>query len=118
MAGRSRERKILPFLNTRDASLIPVTHGVRWDMNERRRRILCVEDDRDAASLICEELSDRGFDVSVAYSGNDGLACILKDPPDIVLSDIGMPGMSGFELLEPVSYTHLPNVLHVSPGSG
>ena len=69
-------------------------------MSNRRRRILCVEDDRDTASLICEELTDRGFDVSIAYNGRDGLACILKDPPDIVLSDVGMPGMSGFELLE------------------
>jgi DNA-binding response OmpR family regulator len=69
-------------------------------MNERRRRILCVEDDRDTASLICEELTDRGFDVSAAYNGHDGLASIVKDPPDIVLSDITMPGMSGFELLE------------------
>jgi DNA-binding response OmpR family regulator len=69
-------------------------------MSNRRRRILCVEDDRDTASLICEELTDRGFDVAVAYNGRDGLASILKDPPDIVLSDIGMPGMSGFELLE------------------
>jgi DNA-binding response OmpR family regulator len=69
-------------------------------MNERRRRILCIEDDRDTASLICEELTDRGFDVTIAYDGRDGLACILKDPPDLVLSDVGMPGMSGFELLE------------------
>jgi DNA-binding response OmpR family regulator len=69
-------------------------------MNERRRRILCVEDDRESASLICEELTDRGFDAAAAYNGRDALACILKDPPDLVLSDIGMPGMSGFELLE------------------
>jgi DNA-binding response OmpR family regulator len=69
-------------------------------MNERRRRVLCVEDDRETACLLCEELADRGFDVVAAYNGHDGLASILKDPPDIVLSDIGMPGMSGFELLE------------------
>jgi DNA-binding response OmpR family regulator len=65
----------------------------------RRRRILCIEDDRDTASLICEELIDRGFEVQAAYNGRDGLAAILKEPPDLVLSDIGMPGMSGFELL-------------------
>ena len=69
-------------------------------LNERRRRILCVEDDRDTASLICEELVDRGFEVCVAHNGRDGLAAILKEPPDLVLCDIGMPGMSGFELLE------------------
>jgi DNA-binding response OmpR family regulator len=69
-------------------------------MNERRGKVLCVEDDRDTASLICEELVDRGFDVETAYNGRDGLAAILKEPPDLVLSDIGMPGMSGFDLLE------------------
>jgi DNA-binding response OmpR family regulator len=66
---------------------------------ERRGKILCIEDDRDTASLICEELVDRGFEVRAAYNGREGLAAILKDPPDLVLSDVGMPGMSGFELL-------------------
>jgi DNA-binding response OmpR family regulator len=65
----------------------------------RRRKILCVEDDRDTASLICEELVDRGFEARTAHNGRDGLAAILQDPPDLVLSDVGMPGMSGFELL-------------------
>lgn len=69
-------------------------------VDERRRRILCVEDDRDTASLICEELVDRGLEVCVAHNGRDGLTAILKEPPDLVLCDIGMPGMSGFELLE------------------
>jgi DNA-binding response OmpR family regulator len=65
-----------------------------------RQRILCVEDDRDTASLICEELIDRGFDVSVVHDGQQGLAAILSEPPDLVLCDVGMPGMSGFELLQ------------------
>jgi DNA-binding response OmpR family regulator len=64
------------------------------------RRVLCVEDDRDMASLICEELVDRGFEVRAAFNGRDALAAILEEPPDLVLSDVGMPGMSGFELLE------------------
>jgi DNA-binding NarL/FixJ family response regulator len=65
----------------------------------RRGKILCIEDDRDTASLICEELLDRDFEVRAAYNGREGLAAILKEPPDLVLCDIGMPGMSGFELL-------------------
>ena len=69
-------------------------------MDTRRKRILCVEDDLDTASLLCEELTDRGFEVRVAYNGREGLTSILREPPDLVLSDIGMPGMSGFELLE------------------
>ena len=43
-------------------------------MHPGRRRILCVEDDRDTASLISEELIDRGFEVQTAYNGRDGLA--------------------------------------------
>jgi DNA-binding NarL/FixJ family response regulator len=52
------------------------------------------------ATVTCEELVDRGFNVRTAYSARDGLAAILEEPPDLVLSDIGVPGMPGFELLE------------------
>ena len=69
-------------------------------MLETAKRILCIEDDTETATLIAEELLDRGFEVDIAYSGQDGLAAILRDKPDLVLSDISMPGMSGFEVLE------------------
>jgi DNA-binding response OmpR family regulator len=69
-------------------------------MAETRKRILCIEDDRETAALIAEELVERGFEVSVAHDGRMGLAAILKNMPDLVLSDISMPVMSGFELLE------------------
>jgi DNA-binding NarL/FixJ family response regulator len=67
---------------------------------EGPRKILCIEDDRETAALIAEELVDRGYAVTVAHDGRDGLAAILKTMPDLVLSDISMPTMSGFELLE------------------
>jgi DNA-binding NarL/FixJ family response regulator len=66
----------------------------------RKKRILCVEDDRETAALIAEELVERGYDVSLAGDGREGFAAILKDMPDLVLSDISMPVMSGFEVLE------------------
>ena len=69
-------------------------------MAETRKTILCIEDDRETAALIAEELVERGFEVSVAHDGRTGLAAILKNMPDLVLSDISMPAMSGFELLE------------------
>jgi DNA-binding response OmpR family regulator len=69
-------------------------------MLETAKRILCIEDDSETAALIAEELTDRGFNVGIAYSGRDGLAAILRDQPDLVLSDVSMPGMSGFEVLE------------------
>jgi DNA-binding response OmpR family regulator len=64
-----------------------------------RQRILCIEDDRESARLIAEELSDCGFDVDIAYNGHEGIAAIEKGRPDLVLCDICMPGISGFEVL-------------------
>jgi DNA-binding NarL/FixJ family response regulator len=69
-------------------------------MTEARRKILCIEDDRETAWLIVEELADRGFETIVAYDGHDGLIAVLKHAPDLVLCDINMPVMSGFEVLE------------------
>jgi DNA-binding response OmpR family regulator len=69
-------------------------------MAEQPKKILCVEDDRETAALVAEELIDRGYEVSTAHDGHRGLAAILKNTPDLVLSDISMPVMSGFELLE------------------
>ncbi len=69
-------------------------------MPEAAKKILCIEDDRETAALIAEELVDRGYEVTLAHDGREGLAAILQIMPDLVLSDISMPAMSGFELLE------------------
>ena len=66
----------------------------------RKKRILCIEDDPETAALIAEELIERGYEVGLASDGREGFAAILKDMPDLVLSDISMPVMSGFEILE------------------
>jgi DNA-binding response OmpR family regulator len=62
--------------------------------------ILCVEDDRETSALLAEELAERGYLVRVAFNGRDGLADILVRRPDLVLCDLSMPVMSGFDLLE------------------
>ena len=69
-------------------------------MGDLRRHVLCIDDDRDTAGLIAEELVDRGFKVSIAYDGEQGFQAILTRPPDIVLADVSMPVLSGFDLLE------------------
>ena len=69
-------------------------------MAKPRKRILCIEGDRETAALIAEELADREFEVSTACDGQEGFVAILKDKPDLVLCDIGVPIMSGFEVLE------------------
>jgi DNA-binding NarL/FixJ family response regulator len=69
-------------------------------MADARKKILCIEDHRETADLIVVELADRGFESSAAYDGHEGFVAILKTTPDLVLCDINMPIMSGFEVLE------------------
>lgn len=69
-------------------------------MSDLRPHVLCIDDDRETAGLIAEELVDRGFRVSVAFDGEQGFQAILSQQPDIALVDITMPVLSGFDLLE------------------
>jgi len=67
---------------------------------EPARKILCIEDDREIATLIGRTLVDRGYETFVAYGGHEGIVAVLKHRPDLVLCDVNMPVMSGFEVLE------------------
>ena len=69
-------------------------------MAHPRKKILCIDDDRGSAAQVAAALADRGFDIAVAHDGQDGLLAILKDKPDLVLCDVAVPRMSGFEVLE------------------
>ncbi len=55
------------------------------------------------AQLFAEELTDMGYAVSLAHDGDQGFAAILRDEPDLVLCDVNMPKMTGFELLEKIT---------------
>ena len=84
-------------------------------MAEPRKKILCIEDGRETATLIAEELTDRGFDAVVAHDGHEGFVSVLKIAPDLVLCDISLPIMSGYEVLERLNalaprLTHVPFV--------
>lgn len=61
-------------------------------------RILIVDDNRDAANLLGSLLRRDGHEVKVAYSGAAGLAAIRELRPEVVLCDIGLPGMDGYVL--------------------
>ncbi|AJW47343.1 MULTISPECIES: response regulator transcription factor [Ralstonia] len=69
-------------------------------MKPANPKILCIEDDVETAELITEELAEHGYTVITANDGESGLAMLLREAPDLVLCDVGMPGMTGFELLE------------------
>jgi CheY-like chemotaxis protein len=63
----------------------------------RARRVLVIDDNRDAAESLAELVSLFGHTARVAYDALDGLASAKADLPDVVLCDIGLPGMDGYE---------------------
>ncbi len=64
----------------------------------KRRRVLVVDDNADAALLLAELLSTRGHDVRVAHDGVEALNVISQFTPDVAVLDIGLPIMDGHEL--------------------
>jgi DNA-binding NarL/FixJ family response regulator len=72
-------------------------------MTEACKKILCIDDDRAVAEMVAEDLAARGFEVTMAHDGQEGLVAILKTMPDLVLCDVNMPVMSGFDILKSLS---------------
>jgi two-component system phosphate regulon response regulator PhoB len=62
------------------------------------KRVVIIEDERDIADLVAMRLQKEGYQVDVAYDGDQGLEKILSTPPDLVLLDLMLPGMSGTEV--------------------
>lgn len=70
------------------------------------RKIVVVDDEKPIADIIEFNLRKEGFDVSVAYDGNEALELILEEVPDLVLLDIMLPGMDGMEICREVRKKH------------
>lgn len=70
--------------------------------NQQSTRVLVVDDSKDICFLLSHHLKFRGFSVENAQSGLDAWKLLLKEPFDIVISDIIMPGMKGTELLQKI----------------
>jgi two-component system OmpR family response regulator len=61
-------------------------------------RVLLVEDDDDNRELMAEVLTSSGCEVLSASSGQDGLKTLSESSVDVVVTDVGMPGMGGLEM--------------------
>src|SRR6056297_610863 len=63
-------------------------------------KILVVEDDKFFREMITRKLDKEGYDVYQAVDGEEGLEKIREEKPDLILLDLIMPGVGGFEVLE------------------
>jgi CheY-like chemotaxis protein len=64
------------------------------------RRVLVVDDNRDSADSLKLLLQIWGHQARCAYGGEEAMAVVAEFSPDVVLLDIGLPGMSGYELAQ------------------
>ncbi|SFU77754.1 hybrid sensor histidine kinase/response regulator [Pseudoduganella namucuonensis] len=64
---------------------------------DRKGRVLVVDDNRDAADSLGELFKMENFDVGTAYDGYAAVAAATEVPPDLIVMDLGMPGMDGYE---------------------
>ena len=62
------------------------------------RRILLIEDNHDAAKSMARLLQHLGYEVELAFNGPEGLETARRTNPDVVICDIGLPGLDGFSI--------------------
>lgn len=89
--------------------------------DESSARVLVAEDDEISATILLHRLEKEGLDVVRFDNGREAYEAALNDVPDLVILDIKMPGMDGFEVLERLrrtpAYAEVPIILLTSMGS-
>ncbi|HEY3856119.1 MAG TPA: response regulator [Verrucomicrobiae bacterium] len=85
------------------------------------KNILVIDDSDDVRALVVTVLQDFGFSVRQATSGNQAIEMITAEKPDLIISDVRMPGMDGHQLLSAIRETQttapIPFILMTGSGS-
>jgi DNA-binding NtrC family response regulator len=82
-------------------------------------RLLVVDDESQVREFLKDRLTEDGFDVQTASDGREALGVLTRERFDLVLTDLKMPGMDGWDLSEHmlVRYPHLPIVMLTGYGT-
>jgi two-component system, sensor histidine kinase and response regulator len=76
--------------------------SVRSPITTGPARVLIVDDDRHNRELLESKLASEGFVLQTAASGEEALVSVAHDPPDLILLDIMMPGMDGYQVVRTI----------------
>ena len=68
-------------------------------MNEQTIHVLLVEDEETLALIIKDTLEGQGFCIRLAKDGKEGLGRFFEEKPDVLVADVMMPRMDGFEMV-------------------
>lgn len=77
----------------------------------RRLRILVCDDDRDTALTLMMILRDEGHEVTAVHSGRDVLSTVIRTGPDVVVLDIHLPDVSGWQIAQTIRARRLKGPL-------
>ena len=85
------------------------------DVAGHRPRVLIVDDERKNRDLLEVMLSPEGYELASASDGEEALQRVLQDPPDLILLDIMMPGLDGYQVVARIKSnsrtSHIPVVM-------
>lgn len=65
-------------------------------------KVLLVDDDKEIVDMLKQRLTREDYDVVVAYDGEEALSKVEKDNPDVIILDLILPKMNGFEVLKQI----------------
>jgi DNA-binding response OmpR family regulator len=82
----------------RTSPVVPIDQVPPADTSAYRPVVLVVDDESAIADTLTEILSRSGYAAMAAYDGNDALETALLTPPEMLITDVVLPGMSGIEL--------------------
>jgi DNA-binding response OmpR family regulator len=82
----------------RTSPVVPLEEVPPADTSEYRPVVLVVDDESAIADTLTEILSRSGYAATAAYDGADALETALLTPPELLITDVVLPGMSGIEL--------------------
>lgn len=62
------------------------------------KKVLIVEDEKSLATVISDSLKNEGFETVITHRGDEAIDCFYKEKPNLILLDINLPGMNGWEI--------------------
>ncbi len=81
---------------------------------ETKKKILIVEDEKNIAMVLAYNIKKEGFECDIAYDGEDGLTRAITGSYDLILLDIMLPKMNGFEVCEKIRYKSQVPIIFVT----
>lgn len=81
---------------------------------DTKKKILIVEDEKNIANVLAYNIKKEGYDCEIAYDGEAGLTMALTGTYDLILLDIMLPKMNGFEVCEKIRYTSQVPIIFVT----